>query len=163
MIRMNVDRHPDLSTHWSECPVKLPAKLANHSSVLYDDKLMVTGGFDGVATSDKIHEVEVVPPYTVKTLSRMPQPRQNHCTEIFDDSLLILGGRTTGDCTDNISSVVRYDIRNNLFKQLKALPYEVSLMATVMWGDNVVVIGGAGNDGNALNHRQSKEWTGNAS
>ena len=46
MIRMNVDPLPDLSIHWSECPVKLPGKLAYHSSVLYDDKLMVTGGSD---------------------------------------------------------------------------------------------------------------------
>ena len=93
MIRMNVDPLPDLSMHWSECPMKLPAKLAYHSSALYDDKLMVTGGRHGNATSDKIHEMQVVPPYTIKTLSRMPEPRQNHCTEIFDDSLLIVGGR----------------------------------------------------------------------
>ena len=49
MIKMNVDPHSDLSMHWSECPIKLPAKLTNHSSVLYDDKLMVTGGDDGNA------------------------------------------------------------------------------------------------------------------
>ena len=142
MIGMNVDPYPDLSIHWSECPVKLPAKLAYHSSVLYDDKLMVTGGYDGNATSDRIHEVQVVPPYTVKTLLRMPEPRQRHCTEIFDDSLFILGGRTTDTYRDNLSSVALYDIKNNVCKQLAPLPYEVSNMATVKWGDNVVVIGG---------------------
>ena len=150
MIRMNVEPHPDLSIHWSDCPMKLPAKLIYHSSVLYDDTLMVTGGRDGNATSDKIHEVQVVPPYTVKTLSRMPEPRQFHCTEIFDDSLLIVGGRTTGDYKDNLSSVVLYDIKNNVYKQLAPLPYEVSDMATVRWGDNVVVIGGVGKLGNKL-------------
>ena len=150
MIRMNVDPHPDLSIHWSECSIKLPAKVAYHSSVLYDDKLMVTGGFDGNATSDKIHEVQVVPPYTVKTLSRMPEPRQQHCTEKFDDSLLILGGTTTAECKDNLSSVVLYDIKNNVCKQLKPLPYEVSLMVTVRWRDNVVVIGGRDKRGKAL-------------
>jgi hypothetical protein len=36
MIRMNINPNPDLSMHWSEYPVKLPAKLANHSSVLYN-------------------------------------------------------------------------------------------------------------------------------
>ena len=92
MIRINVHPHPDVSTHWSECPVKLPANMAHHSSVLYDNKLIVTGGYDGYATSDKIHEVQVVPPYTMKTLSRMPEPRRDHCTKIFDDGLLILGG-----------------------------------------------------------------------
>ena len=151
MIRLNADPHPDLSAHWSECPVKLPAKLEHHSSVLYNDKLMVTGGHDGVATSNKIHEVQVDPRYTVKTLSRMPEPRQGHCMGIFDDSLLILGGKTTHFCEDNLSSVVLYDIKNNLCKQLTALPYEVCLMATVRWGDNVVVIGGADKHAQALN------------
>ena len=151
MIGMNVDPQPDLSMHWSECPMKLPAKLVSHSSVLYDDKLMVTGGDDGNATSDKIHEVQVFPPYTVKILSRMPEPRQRHCTEIFDDSLLIVGGRTTHHFQDNLSSVVLYDIKNNVCKQLAPLPYEVSDMATVRWGDNVVVIGGRDKRGNILN------------
>ena len=151
MIRMNVDPQPDLSTHWSGCPIKLPAKLVYHSSVLYNDKLMVTGGYDGNATSDKIHEVQVVPPYTVKTLSRMPEPRQGHCVEIFDDSLLILGGGTTGSWQNNLRSVVLYDIKNNVCKQLKPLLYEVSRMASVRWGDNVVVFGGLDKRGNALN------------
>ena len=151
MIKMNVDPHPDLSIHWSDCPIKLPAKMVHHSSVLYNDKLMVTGGYDGNATSDKIHEVQVVPPYTVKTLSRMPEPRQHHCTKIFGDSLLILGGTTTGSWKDNLSSVVLYDIKNNVCKQLKPLPYEVSDMATVKWGDNFVVLGGLDKHGNKLN------------
>ena len=151
MIRMNVDSHPDLSTHWSDCPIKLPAKLVHLRSVLYNDKLMVTGGYDRNATSDKIYEVQVVPPYTVKTLSRMPEPRQGHCMEIFDDSLLILGGRTTYACQKSLSSVVLYDIKNNVCKQLKPLPYEVSLMATVRWEDNVVIMGGCDKHNNALN------------
>ena len=151
IVKINVDPHPDLSTHWCECPVKLPTKMARHSSVLYNDKLMVTGGYDGNAISDKIHEVQVVSPYSVKTLSRMPEPRQDHCTEIFDDSLLILGGRTTGSRQNNLSSVVVYDIKNNVCKQLAPLPYEISNMATVRWGDNVVVIGGIDKHGNELN------------
>ena len=149
---MNVDLHPDLSIHWSDCPVKLPSKMAHHSSVLYDNKVIVTGGRDNNATSDKIHEVQVVPPYTVKSLSRMPEPRQRQCTEKFHDSLLILGGRrTTGNYKHNLSSIVLYDIKNNVCKQLAPLPYEVSDMATVRWGDNVVVIGGIDKIGNALN------------
>ena len=151
MIRMNVDPHPDLSTHWSDCLIKLPATLVFYSSVLYNDKLMITGGYDEDATIDKIHEVQVVPPYTVKTLSRMPEPRHRHCTEIFDDSLLILGGTTTGYCRDKPSSVVLYDIKNNVCKQLKPLPYEVSDMATVRWGDNVVVLGGCEKHSKVLN------------
>ena len=143
MIRMNINPNPDLSMHWSECPVKLPAKLVYHSSVLYNDHLIVTGGYNGNAVSDCIHEVQLVPPYTVKTLSRMPESRRGHSTQLFDDNLMIVGGRTTGSYEDNLSSVVLYDIKKNECKQLAPLPYEVSRMATVRWGDNIVVIGGA--------------------
>ena len=143
MIGTNGDPNPDLSIHWSKCPVKLPAQMTFHSSVLSNDKLMVTGGCDRYATSDKIHEVQVVLPNTVKTLSKMPEPRQCHCTEIFDDSLLIIGGTTTVPDPHNLHSVVLYDIKNNVCKQLAPLPYEVSDMATVRLEDNVVVVGGA--------------------
>ena len=97
---------------------------------------MITGGRDGNGTSDKIYEVQVVPPYAVKTLSRMPEPRRAHCTEIFDDCLLIIAGRTNDYYPDNLNSVVLYDIKNNVCKQLAPLPYEVSLMATVRWEGN---------------------------
>ena len=151
MIRLIANQNSDLSIHWRECSMKLSANMFCHSNVLYKDKLMVTGGYDGNATSDKIHEVQVVPPHIMKTLSRMPEPREAHRTEIFDDSLLILGGRTTGNFRDSLSSVVLYDIKNNVCKQLTPLPYEVSLTATVRWGDNVVVIGGIDKRGNILN------------
>ncbi len=147
---MHIHPNPDLSMHWSECPARLPTKLAYHSSVLYNDQLMVTGGYDGNAVSDCIHEVQLVPPYTIKTLSRMPERRQKHCMEIFDDSLLIVGGSTTSRPKNSLSSVVLYDIKKNECKQLAPLPYEVSTMATVRWKDNIVVIGGLDKHGNRL-------------
>ena len=150
MIRMNINPNPDLSMHWSDCPVKLPAKVGYHSSVLYNDHLIVTGGYNANEVSDCIHEVQLVPPYTVKTLSRMPEPRHAHSMEIFDDNLLIIGGRTTDRYQDNLSSVVLYDIKKNECKQLVSLPYEVNMMATVRWGDNIVVIGGIDKRCNAL-------------
>ena len=148
---MKIDPSPDLLTNWTDCPVKLCAKLVKHSSVLYEDHLIVTGGYDGNATSDCIHDVLLVPPYTVKILPRMTEPRQNHCTEIFDDSLFIVGGKTTARCEDNLNSVVLYDIKKNECKQLSPLPYEVSEMATVKWGDNIVIIGGLDKHSKALN------------
>jgi hypothetical protein len=150
MIRMNINPNPDLSMHWSECPVKLPAKLAYHSSVLYNDRLILIGGLNENGTSDCIHEVQLVPPYTAKILSRMPEPRQGHSTQLFDDNLLIVGGRTTNSYQDSLSSVVLYDIKKNECKQMTPLPYEVSQMATVRWGDNIVVIGGVDKRSRAL-------------
>ena len=149
MIRMNINPNPDLSTHWSDCPVKLLGKLGYHSSVLYNDELIVTGGTSN-GTSDCIHEVQLTPPYTAKTLSRMPEPRMRHSTQLFDDSLLIVGGSTTTSYRNNLNSVVLYDIKKNECKQLAPLPYEVSEMATVRWGDNIIVIGGLDKHGNEL-------------
>ena len=152
MITLNVNPIPDLSTHWIDFPAKLPAKLIYHSSVLNNDHVIVSGGYDGNvnAVSDCIHEVQLVQPYTVKTLSRMPEPRRNHCTEIFGDSLLIVGGSTTGRYQDNLNSVVLYDIKKNECEQLTPLPFKVSEMATVRWGDNIVVIGGVDKHSNIL-------------
>ena len=147
MIRMTVDPNPGL---WSDCPVKLSSKLAHHSSVLYNNHLIVTGGHNGNAVSDCIHEVQQVPPYAVNILSRMPEPRQFHSTQLFDDNLLIIGGRTTGSYEENLSSVVLYDIKKNECKQLAPLPYEVNEMATVRWGNNIVVIGGVDKHAKAL-------------
>ena len=152
MIRMNAEPKRDLSIHWSDCPVKLPTKLGHYSSVLYNDQLLVTGGHDEIlsATSNCIHTVQLVPPYNVNILSRMPKPRQRHNSQIFEDNLLIAGGTTTGRCKDNLNSVVLYDIKKNECKQLAPLPYKVSDMATVKWGDNIVVIGGIDKRGQAL-------------
>ncbi|CAB4000400.1 RING finger 151-like [Paramuricea clavata] len=150
MIRMNINPKPDLSTHWSDCPVKLPGKLVSHSSVLYNDQLIVTGGYNGKVVFDCIHEVQLNPPYTAKTLSRMPEPRVYHSTQLFDDSLLIVGGSTAASYQNSCSSVVLYDIKKNECKQLAPLPYEVSDMATVRWGDNIILIGGIDKRGNRL-------------
>ena len=152
VISMNAESIPDPSTSWSDYPIKLPTKLQHHSSVVYNHGLIVTGGYDVNmnATSDRIYDVQLNPPYTVKTSSRMPQSRQEHCTEIFEDMLLIIGGKRTDYCDNNLSSVVLYDIKKNEYKQLSPLPYEVSRMATVRWKDNIVVIGGCDKQGNVL-------------
>ena len=154
MIRMNIHPVPDLSINWSDFAAKLPARMFGHSSVVYKDSLFVTGGYntDQVVYSDCIHEVQLQPPYTVKLLSKMPEPRMRHSTVLCDDSILIVGGKKSESYKDNLSSVLSYDIKKNECQQLPALPYAVSEMATVKWGENVVIIGGADKDGKALNN-----------
>ena len=85
------------------------------------------------------------PPYTVKLLSKMPEPRARHSTALCDDSIFIVGGRKTVNKKDNLSSMLRYDIKNNECRQLPELPYRVSAMATVK------IIGGLDKDNKALN------------
>ena len=153
MIKMNIHQVPDLTTNWTDFAPKLPARLYGQRSVVYKDSLFVTGGYnaDQDVYSDCIHEVQLKPPYTVKLLSKMPEPRANHSTVLCDDSILIVGGRKAGNYQDNLSSVSSYDIKNNECQRLPELPYSVSDTATVKWGENVVIIGGADKDGKALN------------
>jgi hypothetical protein len=154
MIRMNIHPVPDLSINWSDYAAKRPARMRGHSSVVYKDSLLVTGGRNanqGVF-SDCIHEVQLKPPHTVKLVSKMPELRVRHSTVLCDDSILIVGGRKSWNCKDNLSSVLSYDIKKNECQQLPALPYPVSEMATVKWAENVVIIGGVDKDGKVLNN-----------
>ena len=153
MIQMNTLPVPDLTTNWSDFAAKLPARMCAHSSVVYKDSLFVTGGYnaDQDVFSDCIHEVELKPPYIVKLLSKMPEPRGRHSTVLCDDSVFIVGGRKTWSNKDILSSVLSYDIKNNECRQLPELPYPVSGMAAVKWGENAVIIGGLDKDGKALN------------
>jgi N-acetylneuraminic acid mutarotase len=154
MIRMNIHPVPHFSINWSDFAAKLPAKMYAHSSVVYKDSLLVTGGLnaDQRVFSDCIHEVQLKPPYTVKLVSKMPEPRIYHNTILCDDSILIVGGRKSANCIDNLSSVLSYDIKKNECRQLPALPYPVCEMATVKWAENVVIIGGVDKDDKALNN-----------
>jgi N-acetylneuraminic acid mutarotase/uncharacterized protein YoxC len=154
MIRMNIHPVPDLSVNWSDFAAKLPGRMWKHSSVVYKDSLLVTGGInaDQPVFSYCIHEVQLKPPYTVKMVSKLPELRIRHNTILCDDSILIVGGRKSADSKDNLSSVLSYDIKKNECQQLPALPYPVSEMATVKWAENVVIIGGADKDGKVLNN-----------
>jgi N-acetylneuraminic acid mutarotase len=155
MIRMNIHPVPDLSINWSDFAAKLPTKLIAHSSVVYKNSLLVTGGInaDQRVFSDCIHKVQLKPPYIVKLVSKMPEPRIHHSTVLCDDSILIVGGTKSGNCEDSLSSVLSYDIKKNECQQLPALPYPVCEMATVKWGENVVIIGGGGDkEGKPLNN-----------
>ena len=153
MIRMNIQPVPDLSVNWSDFVAKLPAKMFRHSSVVYKDSLFVSGGYndDQYVYSDCIYEVQLKPPYTVKLVSTMPEPRVDHCTVLCDDNILIFGGRKSLNHKDNLSSVLSYDIKKNECQQLPELRYAVSEMAMVKWAENIVIIGGADKGGNVLN------------
>jgi hypothetical protein len=144
----------DQSITWENVLAELPEPLYGHCSVVYNGRLIVTGGYDDskLAYSDSITEISLVPPYTSKLLATMPQARYHHGIAMFGDKILILGGRINWDCNTNNASVLLYDITKNKCKELAALPYPTSEMATVKWGDDSVIIaGGADSNGEALN------------
>jgi N-acetylneuraminic acid mutarotase len=144
----------DQSITWENVLAELPGALFGHCSVVYNGRLIVIGGYDGSkrAYSDSITEISLVPPYTSKLLATMPQTRYFHGVAMFGDKILILGGAVNGFLRTNLASVLLYDITKTKCKELAALPYPTSEMATVKWGDDsVIVAGGAGSNAQPLN------------
>jgi hypothetical protein len=144
----------DQSITWENVP-ELTGNAPVQCSAVYNGRLIVIGGYDGskYACFDSITEISLVPPYTSKLLATMPHARHLHGVAMFGDKILILGGGTSSwGWSKNFASVLLYDITKNECKELAALPYPVSEMATVKWGDDsVIVVGGAGSNEKPLN------------
>ena len=148
ILKMN--QHP---LRWTMFDGKLPAMLSVHDVTVYQDKLYIIGGYNWneKKISDAIYELSLAPPYTVKLLARMPQPRRDHRAEIVNGKLFILGGTTTGATKDAIDSVVVYDFIKNEIKPCPSLPEPVTGMSTVTWGDMIIVVGGVDKNDQVLN------------
>ena len=130
---------------WSNFLVNLPKALRRHRSVLYDDRMFVIGGFDEEKKkySDIIYEIQLCFPFTTKVLAKLPSstPMEGCGVILVNDKILILGGR---DCQSKATAkVTMYDITMNTFQELAQLPYKVFNMATVNFGENVVLAGGS--------------------
>ncbi len=126
---------------WKHFPAKLSGKLSRFSTVVYNDSLIVVGGYDEATNqsySGNISEVSLVHPYAIKMLTKMPRNICWHAAELFGDKVVVVGGHTT----QNINNVLMYDFKENTCEELAPLPYPVGKMATVKWADNVIVIGG---------------------
>ncbi|CAB4012496.1 RING finger 151-like [Paramuricea clavata] len=134
----------DPSATWKDFTVNLPVQCSGHKVVNHNDQLFMSGGYvklsagESSKCSDAVYQVQLVPPYSSKILTRLPQSRSDHGMEMFDQKLFILGGYD-GKIT---ASVVQYDLIKNECKEMPPLPYAVQEMATVLWRNNVLVIGG---------------------
>ena len=77
----------------------------------------------------------------------MPQSRCYHSVELYNDTIVIIGGITA----KTTSSVAKYDINKNEYKEMARLPFAVNEMATVRWRNFVIVMGGTNKKGEVLN------------
>ena len=131
----------DPSVEWKISPVKLPEVCRGHAAVVDKDSLILSGGVmgNGSKTSDKIYEIFLIPPYSTKGLTTMPEPRYDHSMELFEDKLFIFGGYGDVGAHD---TVMMYNLITKEWKLMKPLPYAVDEMATVLWQNNAIVVGG---------------------
>ena len=136
--------------HWVKSKFKLPEPFCGHACVIYQNRLIVIGGSSGRRAYDTIYETQLTPPYTSRLLTRMSKPVCHHSAEIVNDKIFIIGGTTTGLFGDATNTVLMFDPTTNTCTELKPLPNRLSRMATVTWKDNVVILGGRGNQDNIL-------------
>ena len=130
----------DQSAEWKISRVKLPEVRQEHATVTYKDSLILSGGRAdfGEEVSDKIYEVSMVPPYSTKVLTAMPEPRRDHTMELFEDKLFIFGGYHVRAK----DTVMMYDLVTKEWKMMKPLPFPVDEMASVLWQNNAILLGG---------------------
>jgi hypothetical protein len=129
------------SVEWKISPVKLPQLCQRHAAVMYKDSLILSGGI-GSKTGDKIYEISMIPPYSTKILTTMPETRYDHTMEVFEDKLFIFGGYCELGTKD---SVMMFNLVTKEWKMMTPLLFRVDEMATVLWQNNVIVLGGRNN------------------
>ena len=143
-----------LPLKWMKFPGELPYVWSGHQTVVYQVHVIHIGGYnydEADKPSNAIRELQLTPPYNVKELCQMPEPRGHHRAEIFEDKILILGGQKFSECEVVLDSVLEFDVKANQCKEMPPLPRLLTRMATVQWRDQVVVLGGLDKNGEVLN------------
>ena len=142
-----------LPLNWIKFAGKLPYRYRDHQTVVYQKHVIHIGGYnyDKHEGSNVISKLQLTPPYNVKEMCQIPEPRECHRAEIFEDKILILGGQKSSKCEDYLDSVLEFDLKTNQLKEMPPLPRPLTSMATVQWRDQVVVLGGENKDEKILN------------
>ena len=146
MEKIDLDDEP---RKWKDFPAKLPVKSYAHKTVSYKDRLIVIGGYDcndGQTRSDAIYEVLLVSPYRKTLLARLPKPMSGHGVVLLGDRIFIVG-----EIEKFVVSVVMFDISKKQCKLMAPFPFAITDLATVIWGNNVIAIGGTDQTGTVLN------------
>lgn len=133
---------------WKILPTKLPQEIWRHVSLVYEDNLLVIGG-QNRNVLDGIYEVDPAAQRFSKLICHMPQGRIYHGAQLYDSKVIIVGGTPSTFATDCLDDVLLYDISKNECRPLAPLPYAVCEMATVLWKDNIIILGGWDRNANA--------------
>ena len=145
---LNIDEKPG---QWLDFDAKLPVKLYAHTNVVYQNRLIVTGGCTvRNEASDGIYEILLTPPYSSKLLCKMPQPSVFHCSQLFEDNIFTFGGKKTVNNKESTDNVLLYNITTKKCEQKAPLPFAVNGMASVSCNDDVILMGGVDKNGNVL-------------
>ena len=138
MEQLNRNPNQFAPPFWSNFPVNLPRPLAEHRSVVYNDKMLIIGSYGDSRSENVIYEIQLKFPFTTKILAKLPSsiPVKGCGVALANDKVLIFGGVHYYSATDKVTM---YDITRNEFKELAPLPYKVCHMATVKYEGNVIL------------------------
>ena len=121
----------DEPLQWNISAVKLPVICRRHATVMYKDGMILSGGqTKSDETSDQIYEISMVPPYSTKVLTAMPEPLYDHTMELFEDKLFIFGGYENGPH----DTVMMYNLTTEDWVMMTALPSLVEILSRILSG-----------------------------
>ena len=141
----------EVPLQWEISEATLPFSCSRFRSVVYQNRAVL---FCACADNDCCTELYLTAPYTSKQLCEMPEPlRKEYTVVTFEQKVLIFGGQTDVDdfYVDILDDVLEFDLTTKKFKVMPSLPRAAKFMAGVRWGDQVVLIGGFGENGPSKN------------
>jgi hypothetical protein len=138
---LNLNQGP---LQWDESMAKV-LYLCELRSVVYQNRAVL---FCACDETDYCAELCLTAPYTCKQLCKMPDPaRKYYAVVAFEHKVLIFGGLYSATDNDLVDSVLELDLSTNEFRVMPPLPRALFYMASVRWGDQAILIGGADDDG----------------
>lgn len=143
---------------WYEIPAYMD-KIRGHKAVEYKDGLIFSLGLfytdcGGGCIYDRNEHFGVVhvslnPPYSYKSLTTTTA-RAYHGMELWNEQIFILGGLGGDNVSNPLDTVETYDIITDKWKQMPPLPFKMFHMATAIWHNNIVIVGGCDEEGGDL-------------
>jgi hypothetical protein len=130
---LNLDQCP---LKWKMSDAELPVPAAGHQTFVYKGKLIVI-------CESKIFEIPLSPPHASKELCTLPEQRflprvyDFYKAELVNEKVFIFGG-----IASDTSGVLIYDLVANECLEIPGLPVPVFNMATVLWRDQIILLGG---------------------
>ena len=107
---------------------------------------------------DSIRKTFLMPPHSSSVVFKYKtgEKRDHYGVECLNQSVAIVGG----NCTETtytffetkVDDVILYDLVKNEVKKLAPLPYRVSMIATVPYQDNIIILGGLDGKRKLLNN-----------
>ena len=119
---------------------QMPEPRRCHGAEIFEDKILIMGGYDDVAnTLDSVLEFDVKKNH-VKKMARLPRALEGMATVGWRDKVVALGGR---DGEDNIlNDVYMCDCKTGKITALPPMLEKRYRCCAVITGDTIVVMGG---------------------